>query len=137
MPSQVNPFVTQAVQKCLGHLSPLFEAVRKKHDGSIPDAMKEDHYLLGYIKGMLMVQMGRCGQFKNRERGLIILEVFGHLFDSNSRIIGERLSQLHLERDDVEYLEGVNDGGDRLLNFSEGRKDEVIYKLMNRLEKYL
>ncbi|MBF0158808.1 MAG: hypothetical protein HQL58_04730 [Magnetococcales bacterium] len=137
MSSHVDPLLEKSLEKCLDIIAPLFVDVRTHNRGMIPRELLSNNYVLGFVKGMMNVLLGRCGVIAERDRGMAILEVCARTFDCDSHTIGERLVNLHLEKDDLDYLEGINDGSDYLVGLTEGRREEVTYRLMNRLEPYI
>ncbi|MEG3637728.1 hypothetical protein [Magnetococcus sp. PR-3] len=126
----------QLQSHCITQLAPILGGVRKAHDGQVPNELLNNHYLLGYIWGMVSVSMNRAHLENEGERGHTMIEVTATLLQQNAQRIGSKLATLHQSNEDLDYLEGINDGTDRMAAPSEGRREEVIYRLMHRLEPY-
>nr|CRH06212.1 conserved protein of unknown function [Candidatus Magnetococcus massalia] len=106
------------------------------HPEAPPKELINNHYLLGTIRGMMSVLMKRCQILEEQERGHALIEVSARLLKQDAHLIGTKLAALHEAKSDLDYLEGVNDGTDRLASPSEGRRQEVIYRLIHRLKPY-
>ncbi len=126
-----------SVRFCVSNLKPMLESVRRANGNRLPDGLIDNHYVLGYLEGMLGVLLDRCGLDRGVERGHAVLDVFSHLMQKNPLAVGEKLVALHEDEKDVNYHEGIHDGTDRLLAVNDGRREEVSYRLMHHLEPYL
>ncbi|WP_041641207.1 hypothetical protein [Magnetococcus marinus] len=134
MPKTMDSATLQA--SCIAQISPLLEGVRQAHEGKIPQELLNNHYLLGYLWGMLSVSISRAHMEDEASRGRIMINVTAQLLQQEPQMIAVKLANLHQADDDLDYFEGISDGSDRLSAPHEGRREEVIYRLIHRLEPY-
>ncbi|OSM05272.1 hypothetical protein [Magnetofaba australis] len=125
------------LQECLQQICPLFKEVRERQGGKLPEELLDDAYVMGYVKGMANMLLARQHVEDDNERGYAIILIFAKVFEKDPRMVGERLAILHADRSNIDYLEGITDGEDRLMGLNDGRRDEVTYRLMHRLEPYM
>ena len=103
--------------------------------GTIPTRnLLENPYVLGYGQGIISVFINRYEIEDSYEQGRIAMAVLSEFLGCTMKEISDRLLFLHHSEND-EYLKGIQDGGDRITPLSDGKLEEVTYRLDNRMER--
>jgi len=137
MPNKQHLEWEKSVLYCVSNINPILKSVRMANGNHLPEGLINNHYVLGYLEGMLGVLLDRCGLERGVQRGNVVLDVFSRVMQKNQFDVGKKLVELHMDKKDVGYREGVYDGTDRLLAVTDGRREEVSYRFMHNLEPYL
>lgn len=133
----LDPPVEEHIERCLAVIHPIFESVRQAHEGAIPVAVVENHYILGSIKGMVVDLLERTRFADWEQRNEVINRVVAKILDGDPEQIGNLIAEMEEGRDDPYYEKGVHDGEMRLEADCEERVSEVAYRLKRHLADYI
>ena len=133
----LDPPVEEHVERCLQVIQPLFKSVRHAHLGAIPHAVKEDHYVLGSLKSMVIDLIDTTRFADWAQRNQVIHQVLAQALDDQPDEIAQRLSALEASQDDPQFGQGLHDGALRLEADSEERLEEVAYRLERQLHAFM